>query len=366
MPHRPAAALAVLLTLAGSCTDAGDGAPDVLSVEVRVRTESITPPYAADLIFVVSDAPSMAPHHDALVRFLGDLDASLRASRDIPSLHVGVVGPDPGDGGFATTPVVSGCTPPTDPFHSVIGLPWFVCDPGELPCYRESYAGTLGEAVACVGALPATGAARPPLLARALDALDATPTFRRPGVPLVVIVVSADDDASPAAPAELAARFAALGDATTPVSLVAITGDASPRLAAVVAALPPSSDRIDIAADDWREALAPLEVRDTLDLRGCVDEDHLPDGDPAPGYQLTCVGEDRTIPPCVMVTPDRPAVDTPLPCYRVMSSVFGGETCRHQLVVEWRSAPRRLLAYLRCAGTPPVRAASRAASGPGT
>lgn len=351
MPHRLAAVLAAVLTFASSCSDPGDGAPDAIGIDTRVFAESSSPPYAADLIFVISDAPSMAPHHDALVGFLGDLDASLDTVVGwMPSLHVGVVGP--GDGGFAITPVVSGCAAPTEPFHSVIGLPWFVCDPDEVPCYRESYPGTLGEAVACVGALPPTGAARPPLLARALDALDATPTFRRPGVPLVVIVVSADDDASAAAPAELAARLAALGDATTPVSVVAITGDASPRLAAVLAALPPLSDRVDIAAGDWRDALAPLVVRTTLEQRGCIDEDHLPDGDPAPGYQLTCVGEDRTIPPCTMVTPDRPAVDTPLPCYRVTPGASGSDTCRHQLVVEWRSASRRLEAFLRCAGTP--------------
>lgn len=268
-----------------------------------------------DLLFVVSEAPSMLRHADVLharLRTLGHVLETLEGG--MPSVHVAV--PD----GAAPA---ERCGIGPEPWLRDVRVPWFWCDVdvGEA-CHDRNYASPWADALACLAHRAADGDRPAPVLARAVAALEGgAAAFLRPQAALVVVIITADDDASPGPVERYIDELRALA-ATRAIVYVALVAPLdAPRLRAVRDAFPNRAELVDVEGDSWTDVVASLGSWDDRIANPCLPLAQ-PDVDPdAPGVQADCVATDDQLglgpllPRCTMSTADRPAPDTPLPCY---------------------------------------------------
>ncbi len=342
-----AVTLGVLMTGLAACDDAPVADPQTYC-EGSAIAENVAPGPLVDVVVVVSDAASMAPYREPLLAHLAALGAAADTLGTGPLLHLAVVGDD--SGGFTTTPQVEGCAPPDDDFAASYEQPWFRCDDGER-CPERNFEGDLAEVVPCLGAVPATGDAPVALLDRLDRALgDGNPaaaTFLRPDAALVVIVISAGDDASTEAPAAYAERLRATRAGAAPVYAAIVGPKDGPRLDALRAAFEGSS-RDEISGGAWDGPVQALEATTKSDLllAGCLPVGAVLDVDIAtPGLQHDCVAtevdaptgvEGAVIPPCELAPDGRPAATTPLPCFRLREPVEWERSvgCEHMAIIE--------------------------------
>lgn len=175
------------------------------------------PDTALDVLFVIDNSDWMDEAQKRLVASFPQMLDTLRApgsAGDLPSLHIGVVSTDMGAGDFGLPscevaggdggklqdgPRVPGCTTPIDSWIAFadgqrnIGstnIPG--CDGDPAACLREAFA--------CLAPLGAGGCGFEAPLEAARRALDpqknVNPGFRRAGVPLMIVILTNEDDCS--------------------------------------------------------------------------------------------------------------------------------------------------------------------------
>jgi hypothetical protein len=325
--------------------------PD-LSCEAITTMRSSMPSRAIDLVFVVSDAPSMLVYrerlHENLARFAPVLET---LEGGLPSVQVAFID---ASGGYSTERLAA-CGVRDVPWLKNVQAPWFQCaEDAGVSCRDRNYDDDLGGAMACAGSLPADGPPGPALFDRGLRALAADPGFLRDDAYLALVFISADDDASPGDVADYAdaIRAAKPDDALVIISTIA-PYDAA-RLIELGDAFPNRSARTTIDRDDWTDALIIWSGWGEPIGNPCV-EGPLDDIDPAmPGLQARCWATEELdglgpeIPRCTMATSDRPAPDTPLPCYWLAEVDPAEYGCATIATVERAQHHAASLPYLRC------------------
>lgn len=340
----------LLLVLIGCAAEPPLG-PEVISCEESGSTDVSAPRFDLDLMLVVSDSPGMAPYRDGLIENLTRAGQVLTENGSAPSLRITVVD---ARGALTAQPHLPGCAAPDARFLEDLDQPWFWCadtQPGE--CRRRNYQGTLGQAIACIGSVPADGAAPPPLLARLVDALDEDGVLRPDGH-LAVVLIGIDDDASPASdPAFYAERLRAARPDPAKLIIASVGGPDTPRFERFLSMFPGRALNGSMDSD-W-SYLFEFFLGDAGDLNGCLDASNLLDLDPsAAGLQSDCVVTEAdgsaVIPQCLMSTVDRPDPSTALPCYWIHPSRWSVPFCEFQATVE-RERPGPL-AVIRCACVP--------------
>jgi hypothetical protein len=181
----------------------------VVTADQEARADLTLPPVPTqlpneaklDVLFVVDNSNSMAEEQQALARAFPKFMNALMAYSFTLDLRVGVITTDMGagpynipscepvggDGGvLQNKPRISGCTPPTDPYISVVGSTTNV--PGDM----------VNDAFECIVQLGTGGCGFEQPLAAALKAIDGqtNPGFPRTDSVLAVVVLSDEDDCS--------------------------------------------------------------------------------------------------------------------------------------------------------------------------
>ncbi|MCB9559728.1 MAG: hypothetical protein H6709_18050 [Kofleriaceae bacterium] len=363
-PSLPRVVPGLLLSLLLACSGGDAAAPgDATSCELQWVGGGRSPGPELDLVLVVSDAPAMAPLAERVpveLRRIANALALLEGG--LPSLHVATVGPGGLHGGAAT----AGCPALPAAWLADVAVPWFWCPEVAAPgsgCRVRNYDGDWPTALACLGATPPDGAPAPPVLARLVDALDpARPevaAFRRPGAWLMILVIDAEDDASPLAATAYAEALRRDADDPSRVIVGVVADLGAPRLRAFADAFPNRNAMVSIVADDWTDVVAvatPFGLGIVDDCLAEAGPDVAPD---QPGRQLDCVVTDgwseasraadgAPIPRCTMAAAGRPAADTPLPCYWIAPGFADYPECAARLVIE-RATDDPALAWARCA-----------------
>lgn len=213
-----------------------------------------------DVLFAIDDSPAMAGIHldaAAIAAQLADLPGGL------PDLRVGVVTADPADGGALRGPVLA------------IAEDYF-------GARTQSFAGELADALAPQLAVGSSGAAPQPLAMAKL----AAPGFHRADAALLVVAISAADDASPGEPQSYF---------TMPSTYLAaaIAGDA-PRLHAATSLifdLAHASDAITVASDFQKSTLQLFCVPSTVSecvASDAIDGEAIAEVPPCKGGERVC------------------------------------------------------------------------------
>lgn len=333
--------LAAILAFAlAACTDPAEPIePQVTSGVVR-REVPLGLHRQFDLVFVIENAPAMAPHRERLrAQYRRFIDVLRSHEGGLPDLRIAVVTTDLGSGTAASA--IPGCSPAGESgrFRGVLVDEWGV-DGNRV----RNYEGDLADAFVRIADVGGDGCAvaRPlEAVRRALTDQPANAGFRRPHAYLGVVFVGASDDCSFADPAFLdgatdASRCTTRAAALAPVAdyagalttlvpdparviLAGALGDGV-RLPALLDQFPNRSARVPFTADDLSPILEPFAafLKNALGLP-CF-EAPLLDVDPAtPGTQHACAawteyevnGEPRgdVLPECATVTTG--------PCWKV-------------------------------------------------
>src|SRR5262245_7691521 len=142
-------ALPVLLVLLAAACEAAP--PPIPPPGESCEHETLlapAPDHDVDLLFVIDDSPLMGSYQQALALNLAQMGAVLESFQGRLNLHIGVVAADPAGAGRLVAPAACGVSgnfgsdgraPGTDERHS-------------------NHAGSLGDALACLGTLGAGGA----------------------------------------------------------------------------------------------------------------------------------------------------------------------------------------------------------------
>lgn len=272
-----------------------------------------------DLLFVVDDTAAMAPHLDALATGFAQMAARLRSEPPPISVHVGFIRA----GGCDTTTrgAVCGLAAP----DQYLSSQWCQRITNLTAAYDQSFV--------CLGDLGASNCGPAQPLAAAADWLTGLPRpgwegFLRPEALLMIVVVAATDDASPAPPVELAARIKALKpEAWQTLAATIGPGDCAPgevqaprlfefvnqfgsnglSLGLCSGHLDAVLDRVTIYIDESLRLPCIANIRDTdLETPGlqadCTVEDIAlqPDGSSTHSILPNC---DVSAPPCWRLTP---------------------------------------------------------------
>ena len=246
--------LAPMILLMTACADRTTTIPEppkqhsasIFDIPVGVAFET-------DILVVIDSSPAMAPHADRAIPQIAKLFGSLAQQGD-PDWHLAVITSDLGgpdcsergdDGRFRSDGLVG------SPFL----IEWRHFDGRHTANYQD----TLETAFARIATVGTSGCPRQQPLAAIRRALEDQPRnagFRRDGAGLMILVVSAGDDASP----ELVADHIAFLDGAVPedrsLTMLGIYDRPAARLDAVITAL--SRDRLQISplrADDVTENL---------------------------------------------------------------------------------------------------------------
>jgi hypothetical protein len=284
----------LILALVAACTQpAGDDEPPVASHVESFEVPGQAPPQL-DLLIVVDDTPAMAAYAERTAALLHGFDDlwAVNAWPPRPDLHVAVATADPAEAGQVRTA------------SSVHGA--FLVDESTLDYLARTgnHDGALGDAVAALGAVGTAGSASQPLAA-ARAALEANPDFLRPDAYLAIVIVTAHDDASSDAVADVAAWAKALKADPTEIVVSVVAPASAPRLDELLGSFPNRSARVSIDDADYAPAVALLTelYKVALGLQ-CLDTPL--DLDPAlPGDQYDCTielayrdGTRRVVPAC--------------------------------------------------------------------
>ncbi len=194
--------------------DAPDPTPDANTTPDADTTPDapvITPASGVDILLVIDDSGGMTLEQDALLGAMGGFldELETQAGGELPSLHVGVVSTNLGAGGFSiggcpgdgdgailqNAPTAGGCSPPSD--HYIVDEP-----DGVGGRTRNYAAGTLAQAIDCIGGLGTGGCGFEQPLEAMRRALNGTVPenagFLRDDALLVVLVLTNEDDCSAA------------------------------------------------------------------------------------------------------------------------------------------------------------------------
>lgn len=296
----------------GACGDPADPDPAV-SCEIASALEQSAPQPDLDLVIVASESQRMATYHDQLVETLRQVGALLEGTS---SLHVTMaIG-----GGSGLRDCLGDAT-----FASDVDQPWWSCDDDPSVCRIRNFdAGALADVLACAAeASPANTSTSTALLQRAANAVAEDESgFARPDATLGVVVISADDDASPQPPIVYAERLRGTRSRPELVWVSTVTTASAERLAGFRALFPERASAVSIDAPDWTEAVSQAFFKTDLGI-ACLDSVPV-DLDPdAVGLQADCVATDGddVIPRCPMIDVRVPEpVDTP--CYWIDPDYF--------------------------------------------
>jgi hypothetical protein len=179
-----------LATLAAACDGAlpapceGSGCGTQVSIR---RTFQRSVNRQVDLLFVVDDTPAAVPYREAILKGIDDMTSALVDTSPPLSLHAGVVR---AGGCDAST---RGVTCAVQSAEQFVRTEW--CNT------ITNVSGALPETVTCLADLGAENCAPATPLSAALQALEGTPRpgwegFLRPDAYLMLVVISAEDDAS--------------------------------------------------------------------------------------------------------------------------------------------------------------------------
>lgn len=270
--------VACLLVVA-ACTEAP---PDATSPEVTSRIGFFDLPYGGrsklDLLFVVDSSTAMAPYREPVVAQIPQFaDALASIDGGMPDLNIAVTSADFAAGGaLRTSSRVDGA---------------FVIDGMRDGVRVKNYTGELGSALAELADIGATS----PVPARPLDVLPLALDdlgFVREYSYLLIVVISATDDASVVATADLAAQLKAMKADPTNVIVVGVYPRPATRLDDFLAKFPNRTTHTEVDAPDISEGFAGLvSFRRSVLGSPCIEWQPL-DVDPeTAGEQYDCVIE---------------------------------------------------------------------------
>jgi hypothetical protein len=267
---------ALILALLAACAQPAEDAPPIAS-HVESFDWPGSPPGRFDVLFVIDDTADMIPYLDRTQDMLRALDGLLPAmpwAPRQPSWHIAVTTADPADAGvLRRTPLLA--------------EPYLIDEATADGERLVNYTGTMADALAMLGAVGTSGHGATPL-ANARAAIEGTPSFVRSSAYLVIVIVSAHDDASAAPVADLVAW--AKGVKTNPDDVVSIVvaPASAPRLDAFVAQLPNRETHTVIDDADYTHELSILgQLYQTSLAAPCIDEPLDVDAE-TPGGQYDC------------------------------------------------------------------------------
>lgn len=277
--------------LAGCLVQSGEDSPPPVESHVETYEWPGMVPPELDVLFVVDDTAAMAPYGERTQAMLRET-AQLWPDRTwygLPDFHIAV----------ATE---------SGQLHLAGSVHGDFVDDQHVPdlslTRTTNYDGEFGDAVAALGAVGTAGTVNEPLAAMR-TAIESTPGFLRTDALLAIVIVSASDDASAVAPADVAAWAKGLKADPNMVVVVGAFADSATRLTAFAAQFPNRSQTVSIDASSYAQAIDLLRQLYIVDLGApCLDEPM--DVDPVtPGPQYDCsvelVGENGVVeeePPC--------------------------------------------------------------------
>ncbi len=335
-----------------ACTD--PPLPDsVVSCQGIGLTQQSPVAPALDLVFVVSDAASLATYRDRVIAQLTELGGIVE-DQYVVSIQVTFVGRD----GLGL-----GCPTFEPAFTQDLDQPWWSCVDDPAACRNANFdAGQLDDLLGCAAAaLPMDADGPAPLLERVTEALETDTAFGRRSAGLGLVVIAAEDDASPDPVASYVDRLLALRDRPELAWVSTITRAPSPRLVELRERIFVDgwSNPVDLDAAEWWPVIVGTIAQTDAALR-CLEERPVDIDPDEPGLQGDCVvaeaqwGEyfgHEVIPPCPMLDVRLPAPDV-LPCYWIDPEVeaFDG-TCAVPMI-ERQNWKYGAYPIIRCACEP--------------
>jgi hypothetical protein len=248
-----------------------------------------------DLLFVVDDTAAMAPHRDALAAGFTAMAQKLRAPPAPTSIHAGFIRAGSCD---TSARARTACGYPGTGTY-FLSSEW---------CHtRENFRGDYEETFACLGDLGAANCAPSQPLAAAGRFLTEPeqPGWEglvRPDAYLVIVIVTAQDDASVKPPLEIAAAIKAVKSdpSQVGVSIIGPGGDCAggeapaPRLLEFVEQFGANGTYLPLCSSQFATALERVGQLISIQISPtCVT--NVRDTDPAtPGLQADCTVEDVT------------------------------------------------------------------------
>lgn len=274
----------VLVALAVGCTDPAPSDDPVVTSHVEEHSWGPRPPQQLDVLFVIDDSSATAGHADRIAELADVVDRVLGDS--LFSIRIAVTSND-------------GRLRPAPSSTPVLDLPL------EYDLTRETnFHGTLADNLRAMFDVGTASAASSRLFDAQREALEHdVHGFLRPNAHLLIVTVSAQDDASTVDPHEHAAWLEAWKPEPAGVAVAGIYAMPAPRLDAFHAAVPYRSVTVSLDDPDHSEAieLASSFYKSTLALP-CA---NASDVDPvAPGAQFDCTftatirDTERVLPPC--------------------------------------------------------------------
>jgi hypothetical protein len=299
-PMTAARRVVLLLTaLAAAVAGCGDSLPPFMCGReggcvdsVARKTFQFIESKKVDLLFVVDDTAAMAPHLDAVATGFRQMAAALRGQTGPTSFHAGFIRA----GGCDTT--TRGATCGLAAPDQYARAEW---------CQQiTNLTSADDETFACLGGFGATdcGPAQPLSVAQRLlagPALFGWEGFLRPDAYLMIVVVAAEDDASPGSVVDIAARFKALKSDPGQVLASVIAPDACASNQAQPCRLVQFAEQfgsngliLPISTGQLAAALTEITNSIEIDVQAPCFRNLL-DSDPAtPGLQATCSVDDVT------------------------------------------------------------------------
>lgn len=283
-------AVVMVTVLAGCMWQSADPPPLTASHVEEFEWPGIVPP-KMDVVFVIDDTAAMAPYVDRVAGMLRGIEGlwANASSYVMPDLQIAIV---TDTGQLHGAPPVHGAFVIDEHRRDLSGL------------RQRNYDGTLGDAIAAVGAVGTGGTIEQPLQA-VRTAIEANPALVRSDAYLAIVIVSATDDASTVAPASAAAWAKGLKADPNAIVVGGVFPASATRLASFVSQFPNRAQTVSIDAPDYAPAIVLLARLYNIDFGvPCLDQPM--DVDPqTPGVQLDCavelVGEDGSVevePPC--------------------------------------------------------------------
>ncbi len=202
-----------------------------------------------DILVVVDSSPAMAPHADRVALQLGKLFSQLARFGD-PDWHLGVVASDLGG------PERSGGDDGVFRSDGLVGAPFLIEWRHLDNRHTANYEGGLADAFARLATVGTSGSARQQPLAAARRALEQQRNagFRRDDANLIIVIVSAGDDASSGSVLEHVEALRELAPDRR-VSVAGIYDGPAPRLDTVIAAFPSEGEVAPLSSDDLLDDL---------------------------------------------------------------------------------------------------------------